>query len=140
MSCYNSAVIPAPVDKVWPRLRDFHDMSWASGVIESCEKVGDIPGTQIGAKRVLNQSFRETLLGLDDSRRSLRYSIDDGPEAVSKDNVTNYVGEVNVSPVTADNSTFVLWTSSWDDSGGGVTEFCDPIYKALLDALKKHFS
>ncbi len=140
MSCYNSAVIPAPVDKVWARLRDFHDMSWASGVIESCDAGNMLPGTQIGAKRVLNNAFHETLLALDDQNRIVRYSIDDGPEAVSSDNVSGYVGEVQVFPVTDGDQTFVLWTSSWEDSGGGVAEFCDPIYKALLDALKKHFS
>lgn len=140
MSCYNSAITPAPVDQVWPKLRDFHDMSWASGVIETCEKGNDLPGTQIGAKRILNNAFYETLQALDDHERMVRYSIDDGPEAVSKDNVSGYIGEVRVYPVTDSNQTFVLWTSSWEDSGGGVAEFCDPIYKALLDALKKHFS
>jgi len=140
MSCYNSAIIPAPVNQVWSKLRDFHDMSWASGVIESCDQGNDLPGTQIGAKRVLNNAFYETLQALDDQERVVRYSIDDGPEAVSKDNVSGYIGEVRVFPVTDGNQTFVLWTSSWEDSGGGVAEFCDPIYKALLDALKKHFS
>jgi len=140
MSCYNSAVIPVPADKVWNKLRDFHDMSWASGVIESCEKGNELPGTQVGAKRVLNGAFHETLLALDDHEHIVRYSIDDGPEAVSKDNVSGYIGEVRVFPVTDGNQSFVLWTSSWEDSQGGVAEFCDPIYKALLDALKEHFS
>ena len=140
MSCLNSIVIPAPVAQVWARLRDFHDMDWAAGVIESCDAVGDVPGTQIGAKRILNQAFHETLLGLDDSRRIVRYSIDDGPDAVARDNVTNYIGEINVFPVTSDNSTFVLWASSWDDSGGGVEAFCNPIYQGLLGALHRHFS
>ena len=140
MSCYNSTVVPAPVDKVWARLRDFHDMSWASGVIESCEAVGNVPGTQIGAKRVLNKAFHETLRGLDDTRRVIRYSIDDGPDAVARGKVTNYIGEVSVFPVTDANSTFVLWTSSWDDSAGGVAEFCNPIYRALLEALRKDLS
>lgn len=140
MSCHNSAVIPAPIDRVWASLRDFHDMSWAAGVIESCDPANDIPGTQIGAKRVLNNAFHETLLALDDHARVIRYSIDDGPDAVSKDNVSGYIGEVRVQPITDANQTFVLWTSSWEDSGGGVAAFCDPIYRALLDALKKHFS
>ncbi len=140
MSCFNSAVIPAPMDKVWNKLRDFHDMSWASGVIDSCEKGNELPGTQVGAKRVLNNAFHETLLALDDHEHIVRYSIDDGPEAVSKDNVSGYIGEVRVFPVTDGDRTFVRWTSSWEDSKGGVAEFCDPIYKALLDALKKHFS
>ncbi|MEX2515584.1 MAG: SRPBCC family protein [Gammaproteobacteria bacterium] len=140
MSCYNSAVIPAPVQKVWAKLRDFHDMSWADGVIEDCKKANEINGTQIGAKRILNNAFHETLLALDDVDHIVRYSIDDGPDAVSKDKVSGYIGEIRVFPVTDNEQTFVLWSSSWEDSNGGVAEFCDPIYKALLDALKKHFS
>ncbi len=51
---YQSTVVNAPVEKVWERLRNFHEMSWASGVIEKCEPVGELQGNQIGAKRLLN--------------------------------------------------------------------------------------
>ena len=140
MGCYNSTVVNAPVDTVWTALRNFHDMSSFPNVIESCEAIGDTPGTQIGAKRILNGVFHETLRGLDDHARVVRYSIDDGPEAASKDNVTGYIGEIRVFPISADDATFVLWTSSWESSGGGVAEFCDPIYRALLEDLKGSFS
>lgn len=140
MGCCNSIVVNAPVDKVWAKLRDFHDLSAFSNVLEKVEVVGDIPGTQIGAKRVLNDAFHETLIALDDEARVLRYSIDDGPEAVSKDNVSGYIGQVSAFPVTADDTTFVLWTSNWEHSGGGVAEFCNPIYQALLGDLKASFA
>ena len=140
MGCCNSTVVPAPVDKVWASLRDFHDLSSFPNVIEKVEVVGEASGTQIGAGRVLNGAFHETLLALDDNARVVRYSIDDGPEAVSKDNVAGYIGEVRLFPVTEDDSTYVLWMSSWESSGGGVAEFCDPIYKALLADLKTSFS
>ena len=140
MGCYNSCVVSKPVDKVWAALRRFHDMSWAPQVISSLEKVGDAAGDQIGAKRVLNGAFHETLHGLDDVGREVKYSIDDGPDAVSKNNVSGYVGLVRVSSVTDSDATFVEWSSSWQDSQGGVKEFCDPIYKALLDSLKQHFA
>lgn len=140
MACYNSIVIDAPADKVWEKLRNFHDLSWAAGVIETCEAVGEIPAAQIGAQRILNGVFHETLHALDDLARTVRYSIDDGPEAVSKNNVQGYIGEVRVFPVTDSNSSFVVWTSSWESSGGGVAEFCNPIYRALLAALKSSFA
>ncbi len=140
MGCCNSAVVGAPVDQVWGTLKNFHDMSWCSAVVEKLEVVGDAAGDQIGAGRVLNDAFHETLIALDDGARVIRYTIDDGPEAVSKDNVQGFIGEVRVFPVTEDDSTFVLWTASWDSSGGGVAEFCDPIYQALLGALKEHFA
>lgn len=137
MGCYNSIVINASVEQVWQKLRNFHDMeAWATGVINSCIAEGEASGTEIGSKRILNGVFRETLLGLDDYAKVLHYSIDDGPEAVSKDNVQGYIGKVQVFPVTENNSTFVLWTSVWESSAGGVAEFCNPIYRGLLVALK----
>ena len=140
MGCYNSCIVDAPVARVWSALRDFHDMSWARGVIESLEHVGEAASDQIGAKRVLNGVFHETLHALNDADRELKYTIDDGPDAVSKDNVRGYVGVVRVLPVTEGDKTFVEWSSSWENSGGGVAEFCNPIYHALLNALQNHFS
>ena len=140
MGCYNSIVVNAPADKVWAAIRNFHDLSWSKQVVEKVDVVGDAKGDQIGAKRVLNGAFHETLLGLNEVDHSFRYSIDDGPAAVSKDNVGGYVGTVQVSPITADDTTYVVWSSSWKTSGGGVAEFCNPIYRGLLADLQAHFA
>ena len=138
MGCFNSTVIAAPADKVWAALRNFHDLSWSPNVITNVERDGD--PEQPGAKRVLNGDFFETLISIDDGARVLLYSIDDGPDAVSRDNVQGYVAQVRVEPVTDDDSAYVLWSSSWDSDGGGVEEFCNPIYKAFLGDLKEHFA
>ncbi len=140
MGCENSTVVAAPVEKVWAALRNFHDMGWAEGVITSLDKVGDLGADQVGAQRVLNAAFHETLKSLDDEGRKLTYSIDDGPDAISKDNVKGYVGCVRAFPVTDTGHTFVLWTSSWESGGEGAKELCDPVYHALLGALGKHFA
>jgi len=140
MGCCNSTVVNASVEKVWARLRDFHDLSWCPNVVTNVAKGNDLPGTQVGAKRVLNDAFHETLLGLDDIDHVIRYRIDDGPEAVSKEKVSGYIGELRVFPVTDANATFVLWTSRWESSAGGVAEFCNPIYHALLADLKAAFA
>jgi hypothetical protein len=43
--------------------------------------------------------------------------------------------------VTDTGQTLVVWSSSYDsDSSEAVGEFCNPIYQALLAALKSHFS
>jgi hypothetical protein len=139
MGCYNTCVVNAPVEQVWAALRNFHDLSFAPKVVTSLEPVGDAAGDQLGAKRVLNGAFYETLQSLNDVDRVVKYSIDDGPEAVSRDRVSGYIGVVRVFTVTDGNGTFVEWSSTWQDSQGGVKEFCDPIYKALLDSLKHHF-
>lgn len=140
MGCYNTCVVDAPVDKVWAVLRDFHELSWASDVVTKVERVGEAKGDQVGAGRILNGAFHETLIALDDTERILRYRIDDGPGPVAKGEVTDYVGRIRAFPVTDRDATFVEWSSSWKDSNGGVKEFCDPIYKTVLDALKRRFT
>ena len=140
MGCYNSTVVPASVNEVWALFQNFHDMSWAEGVITKTEPVGNAAGHEIGAKRILNDAFHETLRVLDDESRTVEYSIDDGPDAVSKENVQGYIGKVRVLPVTDDGAAFVEWSSSWTSGGEGTAEFCSPIYRALLDALKNHLS
>ena len=87
MACYNSTVVPANVDDVWEALRSFHDLGWASGVITQLDVVGDVADGQVGAQRILNDAFHETLRSLDDANREFTYSIDDGPGPVAADAV-----------------------------------------------------
>ena len=139
--CYNSTTVDAPCDEVWAAVSNFHDLSWAPDVINSVEVVGIRKADQIGAQRVLNGVFHETLLSLDNLHRTLAYSIDDGPDAVARDAVKNYVGRIHVSPITAYNGTFVEWESTYDSANtDAVGELCNPIYQALLAALRGHFS
>lgn len=141
MACYNSTVVPANIDDVWEALRSFHDLGWAGGVITQLDVVGDIPDGQVGAQRVLNDAFHETLRSLDDVGHEFTYSIDDGPGPVARDAVSNYVGRVRAFAVTDSEATFVEWISDYEsDDPGAVQELCDPVYHALLQALKAHFT
>ncbi len=140
MFCHNTAVIPAPVDRVWALLREFHDLSWCSNVLSKLDVLGDKKADEVGARRLLNDAFHETLLGLNDSERSMEYSIDDGPDVMSKELVKGYVGTVRAIPVTDSGHTFVEFRSTWKGGGDGVKDFCDPIYRGILGELKKHFS
>ena len=140
MGCLVSIVVPASVEAVWAKLSNFHDMGWAAGVIDSCEPIGDMPGTEKGAGRILNGIFTETLLGIEQGKRALRYSIDRAP-GTPVDGVDRYIGVVRAFPVTKTGETFVVWSSSWGKGSGGaeIGEFCTPIYSALLDALVASF-
>ena len=141
MGCYNSIVINSDADKVWDVLKNFHDLSWSKNVVTKVEVVGRVSSNNIGAKRILNDAFHETLLTVDNVGRKFTYSIDDGPAVVSKENVVGYIGAVTVFPVSENNTSFVLWTSEWDSAKeSGVADFCNPIYHALLQDLKDHFS
>jgi len=138
--CYNSVTVNAPGDQVWNAIKDFHEMSWATGVITSVEKDGQIAGDTPGAMRLLNGAFHETLISIDEEGKTFSYSIDDGPEPLAKDSLWSYVGTVKVYPVTIDNTTFVEWQSEYDAADDqAVGDFCNPIYEALLSALKGYF-
>ena len=138
--CYNSTIVDDSIEEVWEMIKDFHKMSWGDKVITKVDIVGEISGTEIGAKRILNEVFHETLLSVDNKNFSFTYSIDDGPGPVSKDSVSNYVGKVSLYPVTDSGETFVEWISTYDsDSDSAVGDFCNPIYAGLLSSLKSKF-
>ncbi len=136
---YQTAVINVPVDQVWNKIKDFHNMSWASGVVEKCEVVGDLKGNQIGARRILNDAFHETLVAFSELDKSFKYSIDDGPAPVSKNDVKDYIGAVRLISVTENDTCLIEWSSSWESPTEDACDFCHNIYVALLDALKKSF-
>jgi len=138
MSCYHSCTVNATAGDVWATLRDFHELGWARDVLETCEPIGDAGPHEVGAQRLLNGTFKERLLELDDEQKTLRYSIDDAP-GTPVASATDYVGRVQVRPITSDGKAFVEWSSSWSGSEGGVAEFCSPIYQALLAELQEHF-
>lgn len=138
-SCHNKIEIDSPINTVWKTICDFHDMSWAPEVITSLTKVGDKNGNEVGAKRVLNDAFHETLTEVDADAFTFSYSIDDGPGPVSNSVVDNYIGVVKLTET--DDGTLVEWSSSYEsEKDDEVADFCNPIYSALLSALAETLS
>ena len=141
MSCYHSIIIDASPEEVWSAISNFHDMNWAPEVISSLTIVGEASGSEIGAGRILNGLFHETLKRIDHERHEFSYSIDDGPDVISKEVVSNYVGTVRLRPITDDGRTFVEWSSEYESADpDAVADFCNPIYHALLASMKGHFA
>ena len=138
-STTQSKVVKASMDAVWEKLSNFHDTSWAPNVAKSCDKVGAVGGYDVGAKRLLNGVFHETLTKTDKGTYSIEYSIDDGPSPVSKEEVSNYLGTIQLSPA-ADGATLVEWNSSWLSNSEDAVGFCHGIYVALLDELAASFT
>ena len=137
---YQSITINSPIEKVWETVKDFHDMSWAPNVVSKLEKVGDFSGNQIGSKRVLNEAFHETLHELDEENYSIKYSIDEGPSPISSSEISNYFGNLKLTPVSLEDSTFIEWSSKWENNDEPAFEFCHGIYVALLNDMKKSLS
>ena len=140
-SCYQTRVINTPVEKVWDIIKDFHDLSWCPSIVTSCDKIGEKHGNEVGAKRLLNGIFEETLLSIDESQHTFLYSIDEAPESpVSSEEVSNYVGVVKLLPITQTNETFIEWKSSWDSNSIEGEEFCHTLYVAMMADLNNHLS
>ena len=139
-STYQSIIINTTIENIWSKFSNFHDISWAAKVLPSIEKVGDISGNEVGAKRVLNGAFHETLTRVDAENYLVEYSIDDGPSPVSKEEVSNYRGVIRLSPAQDAEGTLVEWTSSWESNSDDAVDFCHGIYIALLNELAKSFN
>lgn len=137
---YQSVVLNKSIDKVWETLANFHDLSWAPNVVKKVDKVGDVSGDQVGAKRVLNDAFHETLLEVNSQDYSIGYSIDEAPSPISSSEVNNYRGKIKLTPVTLDGTTLIEWSSSWENNDEKAQEFCSVIYNALLNDLKSTLS
>ena len=138
-TCYQKIEIDKPVLQVWDTICDFHDLSWAPDVVSSVDKIGAKSGNEIGAGRVLNGVFYETLTKLDPQNLTFSYSIDDGPGPVASDAVSDYVGTVKVTK--SGNRCVVEWSSAFKSQNeNDVADFCNPIYMALLNSLKETLS
>ena len=137
--CFNKIEISAAPQKVWDTINNFHDLSWAPGVVESLEKIGSASGDEVGAARLLNGVFKETLTALDPAGLTFSYSIDDGPGPLAAGAVDNYISVVKISE--SGGGALVEWNSTFESANESeVEEFCNSIYQALLTALKETLS
>ncbi|WOB71670.1 SRPBCC family protein [Achromobacter xylosoxidans] len=108
---YTSAIVQAPLAKVWPLFRDFNGLAgWHPGVAQSRLEEGGRHDA-IGSVRYLSLKpsgfVREQLLMLDDPGTALRYSIieTDLP-------MRDYVAGINLRAITESGTTLVEW---WAD-------------------------
>lgn len=138
-SVYNSIVVDAPIETVWRRVADFHDFSWAPSVITKCEKIGDKGSTAVGAQRLLNGQFLDTLIAYSEIENRIMYSIVDAPPPISPKEISDYVGNLHLLPITEERKTFVEWSGSWNSKSTDAVEFMNEIYVALLRALAAEF-
>lgn len=136
---YNSIIVPASIEQVWLRINNFHDFSWAPSVITSCEKVGEGDGNTVGAKRLLNGVFLDTLIAYSIIEKRIMYSMDEGPTPMSSSEIRDYVGNLHLLPVTADNTTFAEWSASWESGNADAVKFMDHVYRCLLSDLAAEF-
>jgi NADPH2:quinone reductase len=117
-----SAVIDAPIERVWAVLRDFNSHSaWHPAVGPSTIERGEAPD-QVGCVRDFTlkdgHHVREQLLALSDRDRVSTYCILDATLPMR-----NYVATVQLKRVTDGDRTFWHWESTFDVPRGREREF-----------------
>lgn len=121
-SVYVTAVIDAPVDRVWEVIRDFNALPKWHPFVESSHIEDGLPSALVGCIRNFQLkndggTIREQLLTLSDTERSVQYSILDSPLPVS-----NYVAKLRVIGITTTNQTLGEWAASFDVPTDGEAE------------------
>ena len=129
-----SQVIEASAEKVWDLLGDFGGVMRFSAGMESCT----VEGEGLGAIRTLRMpggiELDERLEALDESARTLSYSITRGPLPMKA-----YYATISVCE-EGENACRVDWESTYEPSGVSeeqAQELAEGIYNGSLAAVKK---
>jgi len=127
-----SAVIDAPIDRVWELLRDFNSHSaWHPAVGESRIENGE-PADQVGCVRNFflkdGNHIREQLLALSDRDHLSTYCILDATLPMK-----HYVATVQLKHVTDGDRTFWHWQSTFEVPRGREQEFQELVGKGVYE-------
>jgi uncharacterized protein YndB with AHSA1/START domain len=137
---YVSSVIPAPVGRVWARIRDFNGLpSWHPAIAESRIENGE-PADRVGCVRDFRlrngDRIRERLLGLSDYEYFCTYGILESPMPLS-----DYVATLRLTPVTDGDRTFAEWSAEFTCDAAREAELVamigQSVFQAGFDALKR---
>ncbi|MGL4296751.1 MAG: SRPBCC family protein, partial [Aestuariivirga sp.] len=138
---WTSRVIKAPVEEVWAIMRDFSGMgAWHEEITRMhmlkkarSDKVGGVRDFYFGEGHL-----NEELLHLCDITRSFSYRI-----TQCEIPWINYVSGPRLWPVTADNSTFGVWTGDWTASPQDdlvlIPRTEENVYQRAFATLEKNF-
>lgn len=138
---WTSRAIKAPVADVWAIMRDFAGMgAWHEEITRMhmlkkarSDKVGGVRDFYFGDGRL-----NEELLHLCDITRSFSYRI-----TACEISWINYVSGPRLWPVTADNSTFGIWTGDWTASPQDdlvlIPRTEENVYQRAFATLEKKF-
>jgi Polyketide cyclase / dehydrase and lipid transport len=109
---YYSIVLNHPADEVWAVIRPFDHYAWAGVESETIIEDGKA-GDQVGAVRRVSYGgnvLRQLLLAHSDIERAYTYRFCGTPPFPVRD----YQATIRVSPVVADNYSFVEWWATFD--------------------------
>jgi NADPH:quinone reductase len=128
-----SAIIDAPIERVWAILRDFNShTAWHPVVAESQIERGE-PSDQVGCVRNFTlrdgNQIREQLLTLSDREHVSTYCILDATLPMRR-----YVATLQLKRVTDGERTFWHWQSTFEPPRGREREFGDLVGKGVYES------
>lgn len=138
---WTSRVIKGPVDQVWARMRDFSGMGAWHPDITKMHMLEKARGDKVSGVRDFyfgEGHIHEELLHLCDITRSFSYRI-------LKSGIPwlNYVSGPRLWPVTADNTTFGVWTGDWvaapQEDAGLIPNIEANVYQKAFATVEKKF-
>ena len=136
-----SAIIDAPIERVWAILRDFNShTAWHPVVADSTIERGE-PSDQVGCVRNFTlrdgNQIREQLLTLSDRDHLSTYCILDATIPMRR-----YVATLQLKRVTDGERTFWHWESTFEPPRGREREFADivgkDVYEGGFDGLRAY--
>jgi NADPH:quinone reductase-like Zn-dependent oxidoreductase/uncharacterized protein YndB with AHSA1/START domain len=136
-----SAIIDAPIERVWGVLRDFNSHGlWHPAIADSYIE-RDESADQVGCIRNFHlrdgSHIREQLLALSDDDRISTYCILDATVPLRR-----YVATVSLKRVTDGDRTFWHWQSTFDTPPGRERELADMVgrgvYEAGFEGLRRY--
>jgi uncharacterized protein YndB with AHSA1/START domain len=108
---YCASVIAAPLEKVWETVRDFAGMGAWHEDVRDMHMLAGARGDQVSGVRDFSMNgghLLERLTFLSDTEHAFRYKIDE-----SGFPWLNYHAGARFYPVSADATTFAVWTADW---------------------------
>jgi len=131
-----SSVIPAPVEKVWERVRDFNALpDWVPMVAESHIQDGMLPD-QVGCIREFSlqngDRITEQLVALSDYDMSISYTMLMTPMALE-----NYFATLRLTPVTETKETFVEWSAEFDCAPKDAEDLIETVSVGVFETALK---
>ncbi len=137
---FTSAIIDAPIARVWEVIRDFNALPAWHPLIAESRIEGGAPSDQVGCVRAFRLKdggfIRERLLALSDYDCCCTYSILESPMGV-----TDYVATLRLMPVTDGDRCYAEWTAEFecepDRADALVTQIGEGVFQGGFDALKE---
>jgi uncharacterized protein YndB with AHSA1/START domain len=136
---YASIILKAPVEAVWPLVRDFNALpKWAPAIAKS-KIEGGLDADVVGCVRSFHTHngahIRERLLALDDANYTFTYNFEKPAFPIR-----NYIATLRLYPVTHTDQTFAEWQATFDEGPGDEGKYETHVSKEVFTANFKNLA